>query len=204
MNQDKGMLLVLTGASASGKDTVMHELLKQHPQYSRIVTTTTRPKRPIEREDIDYHFISKEKFLQMQKDGLFLETNFYADNYYGTTIDEVSKVLSGSQIIWRIDPERSLNINQIIQDAFDKETAKALLDRMLVIYLDVPDKETLKKRLMGRGDEVKDLESRLEFDWKSREETKDKFEYVVVNEEGRLDETLEKVIGIINKFLGQD
>ena len=93
------MLLVLTGRSGTGKDTVAQYLKGQH-DFERIVTYTTRPKRKNEVDGVDYHFISEKEFKQKEKEGFFLETTSFKNSdkktlYYGTSIESLEKKMSG-------------------------------------------------------------------------------------------------------------
>lgn len=89
-------MLVLVGASASGKSSIQNELVKTYG-YKKVITYTTRPKRNYETAGNDYHFISEEEFLQLKEADYFLETACYNGWYYGTakkdcevTIDDFS------------------------------------------------------------------------------------------------------------------
>ena len=81
-------MIVILGASASGKSTLAKDLINSSPEYRRIVTYTTRPMRPGEQQDVDYHFISEDKFREMINDGEFAEYNVYREWYYGTALED--------------------------------------------------------------------------------------------------------------------
>ena len=81
------MVIVLVGASASGKSTLAKQFVENNPSFSRIVTYTTRPKREGEVDGIDYHFVSDEVFDSMIKRGSFVEHASYRDWKYGTAIN---------------------------------------------------------------------------------------------------------------------
>ena len=76
-------MIVLVGESASGKSSIQNELVKTYG-YKKVITYTTRPKRDYETAGDDYHFISKEEFLQLKEADYFIETVCYNDWYYGT------------------------------------------------------------------------------------------------------------------------
>ena len=76
-------MIVLVGESASGKSSIQNELVKTYG-YKKVITYTTRPKRDYETAGDDYHFISKEEFLQLKEADYFIETACYNDWYYGT------------------------------------------------------------------------------------------------------------------------
>ncbi len=78
-----GQLIILTGKTASGKDTVMAKLLQKLPGFKKVVTTTSRGIRPGEREEEDYLFISEAEFRRKIEQGDFIEYVRYGGNFYG-------------------------------------------------------------------------------------------------------------------------
>ena len=80
----KGMLVVISGFSGSGKGTLMKQLMQNYDYYSLSVSATTRAPRPGEEEGREYFFVSKERFMEMIQNGELLEYAKYVDNYYGT------------------------------------------------------------------------------------------------------------------------
>jgi len=196
---NQGKLIILTGPTASGKDAIMHLLLKLHPDYERIITSTTRKPRDLERNGIDYNFISKEQFEEMDSQGEFLEKNRYAENFYATPKKEFQKVLDGKTIVWRIDPTMAARAKEFFKTEFDEPIANKLTSKTIVIYI-YSNPEAMRERLSRRGMEVADVERRIEQDTRNWDECKEKFDEVVENEEGQLDETVKKVISIIEKL----
>lgn len=190
-----GKLIVITGTTVSGKDTVVAELLKNHPDWQKIVTTTTRSPRPEEQIDIDYHFIDLATFLEMQDNDDFLESVEYADNHYGTTKATFRAVLQGQTIIWRIDASRASQIDKLFDDCFDKETATFLKNRTRVIYLKLPDSATRQKHFLKRGMEATDIKKRIKQD--KIDFNLGNFKNIVINYEGKLEKTVDKVEAII-------
>lgn len=87
-------ILVLVGGSGSGKTMVANRLVADYG-YKKVITTTTRTPRPGETNGKDYHFISKDEFLDMKNNGRFVEYTEYAGNMYGTSKDEMDSILSG-------------------------------------------------------------------------------------------------------------
>ena len=77
-------MIVIVGESASGKTTLVNDLIKKHPEFHKIVTYTTRPKRDNEVEGIDYYFVSEEKFKSLVEQDYFVEHAKYRDRSYGT------------------------------------------------------------------------------------------------------------------------
>ena len=81
-------MIVIVGASASGKTGLAKDFVKQNPKYKRIVTYTTRPKRNGEIDGVDYHFITQQKFEELANAGFFAEYNVYREWYYGTALED--------------------------------------------------------------------------------------------------------------------
>src|SRR5438874_2601266 len=100
------MLLVLTGKTASGKDTIKAKLLEKFPNFASVITTTSRAPRSGEVEERDYHFLSREEFEEKVKAGDFAEHVEYGGNLYGTYKTELERGLN-SDVLWRIDPSRA-------------------------------------------------------------------------------------------------
>jgi guanylate kinase len=193
-----GKLIILTGLTASGKDAIMHQLLKLHPDIERIITATTREKREVEREGIDYNFVSREEFERKNDLGEFLEINIYSGNFYGTPKSEFQKVLDGKTIIWRIDPTMAARAKEFFKTSFDGDMGGKLSQNTLVICVN-SSWETLQKRLSRRGLSIDEVKQRIEQDKLNWENCKDKFDYIVENEEGKLSETVKKIVEIIEK-----
>lgn len=145
-------MILLIGPSAVGKTEVANELNRLF-HIKKVVTHTTRPKRKNEVIDVDYHFVSKDTFLKMQKENQFIETTFYNNHYYGTSKKEL-----GENKVLIVDPNG--------KDAF-----LALKDPHIVIFYLKADDKTRKKRMIERGDSDEIIKSRLEKDltWFNKE-----------------------------------
>lgn len=143
-------ILVICGKTSSGKNLVVNKLVKEYV-YRQIVTTTTRPMRKGEKQDITYHFISEDDFKQKINEGLFAEYKTYNTEfgvwYYGTSVKDLENADDKSVII--LTP-------QGYRDVKDKLPEKDIT----CIYL-YADDETLKKRLEMRGDDPKEAARRL-------------------------------------------
>ena len=135
-------MIVFVGASASGK-TELAKMLCNKYNYKKCITTTTRPMRPNERQDVDYHFLDKVTFEKMMKDNLFVEVTEYQGNYYGI---QKQDVISNGVVI--VDPNGA---NALI---------KAFADRIYIVFVDSPQ-ELRKKRMLQRGDAVESVENRI-------------------------------------------
>lgn len=149
-------MLVLIGKAASGKDSVREILVKKHGFHS-IVTYTTRPMRESEIQDITYHYISENDFLQKIESGFFAEWKKYDVNgetwYYGSAKEDLKKADKNTIIILTPEGVRDIRDNDIDPT---------------VIYL-YTNLETIKKRLMKRNDTNDKLENRIKRDTKDFE-----------------------------------
>lgn len=184
-------LLILTGKTASGKDTVMAKLLFRLPDFKKVITTTSRAPRDGEKEGIDYHFISASDFRRKIEAGDFIEYVEYGGNLYGTEKAQITNNLD-KNLIWRIDPSRAGQIRQLIKDSFEANLAENLLKKVIVIYLTVSDDVALT-RLKERNLSQEEITKRMQEDAKFWKEYKGSYDFVVENTPGKLDETVDKI-----------
>ena len=196
----KGKLIILTGFSGSGKDTLMEMLLKTRPKFRRIITHTSRPIRPNERYGKDYYFVSHEEFENMIKEDKFIEHVMYGSHYKGTLKDEFQKVFLGQNIIWRIDMGRAAIVENTFLEKFDKETATNLISVTKKIIITVSPEEALKrfKKREGIKADFDEFKKRINDDLTIWENSKNNFPNVVENMSDELDKTLDKIIKIID------
>lgn len=183
-----GKLFIISGlpSTGSGKDSVIEGLEKGKLDFNWIITTTTRPRRKGERRGHPYHFISVKKFLKMRDRGDFLEWAEVYGNYYGNTKKAVDEALKKDKpAILRIDCQ-------------GVRTYKKLIPRAVVILITVSSLEVLESRMRGRGDKEEVIQKRL-VQAKKELDNPPPYDYMVENEEGKLDQTVEKVKDIILK-----
>lgn len=186
-DNEKGLLVVISSTSGGGKDSVIRELLKIFPNSTRLVTTTSRPPRPGNKEGVDYYFISCDEFENRLKQDGFVEHNEYAGNLYGIEKLRLEESLANNEIVFtqiEVNGKHNLDKKQI---------------EHLSIFL-VPDSfENLAERIRGRGgvNEEK-LKERLEIAKQEVEKSGD-YDYKVVNVQGKFEETVGKVVEIIKK-----
>lgn len=186
----RGVLLVLSGPSGAGKDTVMQKLLKKYPNMKKLVTTNSRPPRDDEKEGFDYHFISRDEFERLIAEEAFFEWVEYRGHYRGGQKKHVKEALeSGRDVVWRIDVRGVKNI---------REKVKKMFPHSAFVLLAVRDLETLKHRIIRRNSE-----SREELAWSvdmavwEQRQWHD-FDFIVENEDGDLDRTVKKVGEIVD------
>ncbi len=180
---NKGLLIVVSGPSGAGKDTICQKLIKDDSNIWMSVSMTTRKPRPLEKDGVDYFFVSKEDFLNKINNNTFLEYASYNDNYYGTPKDKVEEKLNeGKDVILVIDINGAVNIKKIIPSA-------------LFIFIMPPDMETLKNRLIGRKTESKDKVVQRFITAYNEVNNYKKYNYVVVND--KVEDAVNKVKSII-------
>jgi guanylate kinase len=181
----KPLLLVLSGPSGAGKDAVLTRLKELGFPLEFIVTVTTRLRRNSEKDNVDYHFLSRESFQQMIERRELLEWANVYGNWYGVPKEPVKQALDGG---------RDTIIKVDIQGA---TTIKKILPQAVFIFLMPLSKNELLTRLKERDTESEtDLALRL----KTAEEEIKKlpmFDYVVANRQGQIDQVVSQIKAII-------
>jgi guanylate kinase len=181
----KPLLIVLSGLSGVGKDTVLAGLRQSGLPLHISVSATTRPRRAAEKDGVDYHFVSDERFQEMIDGNQLLEWANVYGNRYGIPREPVRQALqNGKDVIVKID----------VQGA---ETIKKILPHAVFIFLVTPYMEELEKRLKQRRTETSaDLELRLKT---AAEELRQlpMFDYIVVNHPGEIDQAVADIVAII-------
>ena len=138
-------MIVLTGASASGKTVTALDLQKRHGLV-KAITTTTREKRIGETDGVEYFFVTKEEFEKRLKENKFVEHSLYNGNYYGCGIDQVD-----DNKIVVLDPN---GLHSFLK----------LKDKNIVSFLLIADESTRTKRMQSRGDKESNIKQRIEND----------------------------------------
>lgn len=189
----KSNIFILSGPSGAGEDSII-EGLRKYFEIERIITTTTREPRLGEIDGFSYYFIPKEEFLKRRENGEFVEwAEQYNGNLYGVTKEEIERVKSACQRTgkigtWKIEWKGVMS-------------AKKLFPEIPAIFITVPDLKILEDRIRRRDNISEEyIKERMEYtkEWLSHT---DIYDYTVVNEEGKLDETIEKTAEIIRKYL---
>jgi len=179
------LLIVLSGSSGAGKDAVLARLKESNYPLKYITTLTTRPRRAKERDNIDYHFVSTEKFQEMIENNKLLEWANVYGNWYGVPKEAVKQALDqGHDTIVKVD----------IQGA---ATIKKILPQAILIFLAPPSMDELLTRLKQRHTESpSDLNLRLKT---AEEEIKQLplFDYIVVNKWDEIDLAVSEIKAII-------
>jgi guanylate kinase len=184
-NEPHPILVVLSGPSGVGKDTTLALMKRRELPFHFVVTATTRPRRPTEVDGVDYDFVSVGKFAEMIDADELLEYAVVYGDYKGIPKSHVRNALaSGKDVILRIDVQGAATIRRLIPEA-------------VTIFLVAESEEELMRRLRERKTETPDgLKMRIATARKEMQHLHD-FHYVVVNRDDRQDETVDKVISII-------
>jgi guanylate kinase len=179
------LLIVISGPSGVGKDTVMQRMKERGLPFHFVVTATTRPQRTNEVHGKDYWFVSKEEFARMIDEDELIEHAIVYGDYKGIPKQQVREALStGMDVVMRID----------VQGA---ESIRKMTDQVLMIFITTETEEDLVRRLETRKTETPDaLALRIAT---ARKELKrvGAFDYVIVNREFCLDETVDTIRAII-------
>ena len=170
-NQDKGILIVVSGFSGAGKGTLMKKLLENYDNYALSVSATTRAPRQGETHGKEYFFKSVEEFEKMIAQDELIEYAKYVDNYYGTPESYVTSQLeAGRDVILEIEIQGALKVKEKYPDT-------------LLLFVTPPSAEELKARLVGRGTESMEvIEARMR---RAIEEAQymDSYDYLIVNDD---------------------
>ena len=179
------LVVVISGPSGVGKDTVVQALLRRSGNFYFVVTATSRPPRPGEQHGVDYFFVSETHFRRMIAEGEMLEHAWVHDNFKGVPKQQIRDALaSGRDVLMRVDPQGAA-------------TLKMLMPSALFIFLMAESEEAMAKRLHNRrADSDEAMQLRLAV---ARQEMQriPEFDYCVINREGELDKTLAQIENII-------
>ena len=177
-----GKIIVISGASGVGKSTILTEVMKARQDLVFSVSATTRPMRPGEADGVNYHFISRESFLDMVRKGEFLEYDEHHDNLYGTLFSAVKDATEKGHVVLDIEPNGAMNVRRKYPDA-------------ILIFIMPPSWEALEARLRGRGDTPEEqVQTRLtRARWEM--DQADKYDYQVINDQ--VETCVEEVLKII-------
>lgn len=180
------LLVVISGPSGVGKDTVARLLLEAPDTFYFVVTATTRPPRPGEVDGYDYFFVSHDDFARMIEEDELLEYAVVYNDYKGVPKQQIRDAMaSGRDVIMRVDVQGAATIRKIVPNA-------------IFIFLSAESEEELIKRLRERKSETAEgLNLRIAT---ARQEMKrvTEFDYCVINAEGELQRTVQLILSIID------
>jgi guanylate kinase len=179
-------LIVISGPSGVGKDTIIEQMREAHPEYAFIVTATTRPRRPGEIDGVHYYFMSPEEFRDLQARNEFLESAEVYGHFYGVPRGRIRKALAnGKNVVVKVDVQGAASIRKIVPTGG------------IFIFLVPPSMAELIHRLRSRKtDEPEALMERIATASRELERARE-FDYVVLNENGSVDKALAAIDAII-------
>ncbi len=181
------LLLILSGPSGVGKDTIARKVIERRPEsFYFVVTATTRPPRGDEIDGRDYFFVTFDEFARMIEEDELLEHAIVYNDYKGIPKQQIRDALqSGRDVILRVD----------VQGA---STVKRLVPNSISVFLTTPNEQGLVDRLQQRKQDT--AEGMALRTATARQEMKrmEEFDYCVVNPEGYPEEAVEKVLSIID------
>jgi guanylate kinase len=181
------MLVIVSGPSGVGKDTVIQTLCRipTEPERYFVITCTTRPRREYEVDGVHYHFLSPEQFEAKREAGGFLEASLVHGHWYGSPREDVRQaLLAGRDVILKIDVQGAAVVKQKVPEA-------------LLVFLVPPSLEDLFQRLQARASESAD-----ELDIRQRNAAlelarQEDYDHVVPNETGQVELTASRIDEII-------
>ena len=180
----QGLFIILSSPSGAGKTTLAKKLLKNNKKIELSISYTTREKRPLEKNNKDYNFVSEEEFEKLKKKKYFIEWAKVFNNYYGTSLIKVKKINNkGKDVLFDIDWQGSRKIK------------KKLGKNVVSIFILPPSKKELIKRLKRRAQDPDHIvKQRLSFYKMELSHWKD-YKYVLINK--NLSDTVKKIKTII-------
>jgi guanylate kinase len=180
------LLIVISGPSGVGKDTVIQRMKERRLPFHFVVTATTRPPRAGEVHGRDYFFVSKDEFAAMIEAGELLEYAYVYNDYKGIPKQQVREALStGQDVIMRVDVQGAAKIRQLTADG------------AALIFMTTISEDELVERLRARKTETPEgLNLRIATARKELERIGE-FDYCVVNQDMTLDDTVDRIIAII-------
>jgi len=179
------IVIVISGPSGVGKDSVMQALRARKYPFHFVVTATSRSPRPNEVHGVDYFFVSDAEFEAMIREEALLEHALVYGQHKGIPKQQVREALaSGKDVVMRLDVQGAATVKRLLPDA-------------VLIFLSAASEEELRARLQARAaDTDVQIQQRIET---AREELQclGEFDYVVVNAEGALEQAVDAILAII-------
>ncbi len=183
--ENKGLILVVSGPSGTGKDTIVNEILEHHlPDETYVsISMTTRQPREGEIDGVHYHFVDVAEFEKRIENKEMLEYAKYGSNYYGTPLEPIKQMTAEGKVVI------------LIIEVQGAQLVKNLLPRARRIFIAPPSLEVLEQRLRDRGTETEEaIAKRMQITETELTYIKD-YDYVVENDV--LSEAVEDVMTII-------
>jgi guanylate kinase len=179
-----GKLVILSGPSGVGKDTVIDAWRDRNSRVARVVAYTTRPPRPHEVDGADYHFVSVADFRRKAEAGDFLEFKEVHGNYYATPKTDMEGMLrQGLIAVLKIDVQGAISVMRIRPDA-------------LTVFLLPPSREELMTRITGRGTDDPEAVQRRMRNAEEEIALSDRYRYPIINRD--VEGVVDELEGIVN------
>jgi len=179
------VMLVISGPSGAGKDTIVRQVIEADNNFHFVVTATTRLPRPGEVHGVDYFFVSEGEFDLMIEEDELLEYAWVHDNYKGVPKQQIREALaSGRDVIMRVDPQGAATLREIVPEA-------------TFVFLMAESEDALRGRLTARNTETTEtFNLRLNV---ARDELRriEEFNYCVVNRDGRQTDAAREILSIV-------
>ena len=190
MHTGKGEIIVVSAPSGAGKTTIVKQILKQYPEIVFSVSATTRPKRAVETDGIEYYFITENEFVEKIENDEFVEWEKFYDYYYGSFKISVDNCIDERKtILFELDVKGSISLKKIYPEAH-------------LIYIMPPSYEELTRRLKDRQTEnSEDFKKRIER-IKMELSLKDQFDYLIENKD--LEKAIKETSDLIRKITKQE
>lgn len=181
----KKRVFIVSGVSGSGKSTLVEEATKKVSSVKRVITTTTRPKRPFEKEGIDYYFVTENEFSQIKRNGGFLETNFHHLHWYGTSKQAFFEVIEeGKNPVLIVEPNGAENLRKQLEN----------FDIFTIFIMPESLEEAFKRREQRdqENDPSRNLESAEQWQrWKE-------YDIVILNHSGKIEKAVEVLAALFD------
>jgi guanylate kinase len=180
------LLVVLSGPSGAGKDAVLDEMAQRGYRFHRVITCTTRPPRETERDGVDYFFVSDEEFDRLIASGGLLEHAVVYGHRSGVPRQQVvDQLAAGNDVVVRTDVQGAASIKKLMPEA-------------VLIFIAPSSIDELEARIRARGSDDEERVQRRLRTAAGEMARRDEFDYVVVNETGRLATTAARVLEILD------
>jgi guanylate kinase len=185
LNPYQPLLIIISGPSGVGKDSVIQRMIARNLPFHFVVTATTRAPRPEESHGVDYFFFTRDEFAEMIDQGELLEYAIVYDDYKGIPKAQVRQALaSGKDVVMRLDVQGAATVRSLCPDALliflTTQNEEEMIDRLRLRMTETP--ESLKLRIATARQELKRVTE---------------FDYVVVNPQGGLDKAVDTILAII-------
>lgn len=179
----EGILFIISAPSGTGKTSLCRELIDIFPELRHSISFTTRPKRPGERDGVDYHFVSPETFARMVAQGAFAEWAEVHGNRYGTALETLESFRrQGADVLLDIDCQGAAQLKQNYREG-------------IYIFILPPGLEELRRRLKGRNTDAPEVIERRIANARGEIEQAVWYDYLVINDD--FDQALKELKSIV-------